>query len=208
AFFGLRILITDEGDATAVELLALNPSTPVTIERASVAPVAEPAVAAPPEATPPPPAVPTVTQIDRIRAALASEIAGGGLTVGTKGNFIVVEISNQLLFTPGQAELKPEFQPIAADIATALDAEPGPIWIVGHTDNVKPKKSSQFKSNFDLSVARAKAVQSMVANELKDPSRVAVDGKGEDEPIADNATADGRAKNRRVDVMIPKEETL
>ncbi|RWF92980.1 MAG: type VI secretion system protein TssL, partial [Mesorhizobium sp.] len=82
------------------------------------------------------------------------------------------------------------------------------IWIVGHTDNVKPKKSSQFKSNFDLSVARAKAVQSMVANELKDPSRVAVDGKGEDEPIADNATADGRAKNRRVDVMIPKEETL
>lgn len=216
AFFGLRILITDEGDATAGELLALNPSTPVTIERASVAPVAEPAVAAPPEATPPPPAVPTVTQIDvptiaqidRIRAALANEIAGGGLTVGTKGNFIVVEISNQLLFAPGQAELKPEFQPIAADIATALNAEPGPIWIVGHTDNVKPKKSSQFKSNFDLSVARAKAVQAMVANELKDPSRVAVDGKGEDEPIADNATADGRAKNRRVDVMIPKEETL
>ncbi|RUW49895.1 type VI secretion system protein TssL [Mesorhizobium sp. M1A.F.Ca.ET.072.01.1.1] len=207
AFFGLRILITDEGDATAGELLALNPSTPVTIERASVAPVAEPAVAAPPEVTPPP-AVPTITQIDRIRAALASEIAGGGLTVGTKGNFIVVEISNQLLFAPGQAELKPEFQPIAADIATALDAEPGPIWIVGHTDNVKPKKSSQFKSNFDLSVARAKAVQAMVANELKDPSRVAVDGKGEDEPIADNATADGRAKNRRVDVMIPKEETL
>nr|WIE91139.1 type VI secretion system protein TssL, long form [Mesorhizobium sp. WSM4875] len=208
AFFGLRILITDEGDATAGELLALNPSTPVTIERASVVPLPEPAESAPPEAAPPPPSVPTVTQIDRIRAALASEIAGGGLTVGAKGNFIVVEISNQLLFTPGQAELKPEFQPIAADIATALDAEPGPIWIIGHTDNVKPKKSSQFKSNFDLSVARAKAVQSMVAKELKDPSRVAVDGKGEDEPIADNATADGRAKNRRVDVMIPKEETL
>ncbi|WP_348629661.1 type VI secretion system protein TssL, long form [Mesorhizobium sp. WSM3860] len=212
AFFGLRILITDEGDATAGELLALNPSSPVTIDRASVAPLAEPAEAARPEATPPeaspPPAVPTITQIDRIRAALANEIAGGGLTVGTKGNFVVVEISNQVLFAPGQAELKPEFQPIAADIATALNAEPGPIWIVGHTDNVKPKKSSQFKSNFDLSVARAKAVQAMVANELKDPSRVAVDGKGEDEPIADNATADGRAKNRRVDVMIPKEETL
>ncbi|TIV94289.1 MAG: type VI secretion system protein TssL, partial [Mesorhizobium sp.] len=124
------------------------------------------------------PAVPTTTQIDRISAALAREIAGGGLTVGTKGNFIVVEVNNQLLFAPGQAELKPEFQPVAADIATALDTEPGPIRIVGHTDNVKPKKSSQFKSNFDLSVARAKAVQAMMAAQLKDPSRMTVDGKG------------------------------
>ncbi|MDX8479741.1 type VI secretion system protein TssL, long form [Mesorhizobium sp. VK24D] len=205
AFFGLRVLITDEGDVTAGELLALNPSTPVTIERASVAPLAEPTEAAPP---PPVAVVPTITQIDRISAALAKEIAGGALTVGTKGNFIVVEVNNQVLFAPGQAELKPEFQPIAAEIAAALDAEPGPIRIVGHTDNVKPKKSSQFKSNFDLSVARAKAVQTMMAKALKDPSRMTADGKGEDEPIADNATVEGRAKNRRVDVMIPKEETL
>ncbi|TPI41468.1 type VI secretion system protein TssL [Mesorhizobium sp. B3-1-6] len=203
AFFGLRVLITDEGDATAGELLALNPSTPVTIERASVAAPTEPA-----QASPPPPVVPDATQIDRIRAALAKEIAGGGLSVGEKGEFIVVEINNQLLFAPGQAELKPQFQPIAAAIATALDAEPGPIKIVGHTDNVKPKKSSTFKSNFDLSVARAKAVQALVATQLKDPSRLSADGKGEDEPIADNGTADGRAKNRRVAMMIPKQETL
>jgi type VI secretion system protein ImpK len=203
AFFGLRILITDEGDATAGALLALNPSTPVTIERASVAAPAEPV-----QAKPPPPAPPQTTQIDRIRAALAREIAAGGLNVGTKGDFIVVEISNQLLFASGQAELKAQFQPIAADIATALDAEPGPVKIVGHTDNVKPKKSSAFKSNFDLSVARAKAVQAMIAMQLKDPSRLSVDGKGEDEPIADNGTAEGRARNRRVDVMIPKQETL
>lgn len=203
AFFGLRTMITDEGDATAGELLALNPSTPVTIERASVAAPTEPA-----QASPPPPAVPDTTQIDRIRAALAKEIAGGEVSVGEKGEFIVVEINNQLLFASGQAELKAQFKPVAADIATALDAEPGPINIIGHTDNVKPKKSSQFKSNFDLSVARAKAVQAMVAKLLKDPSRLTADGKGEDEPIADNGTADGRAKNRRVDVMIPKQETL
>jgi type VI secretion system protein ImpK len=73
---------------------------------------------------------------------------------------------------------------------------------------VKPRKSSAFKSNFDLSVARAKAVQALMAKLLKDPSRISVDGKGEDEPIADNGTADGRAKNRRVDVMISKQETL
>ncbi|MDG4892163.1 type VI secretion system protein TssL, long form [Mesorhizobium sp. WSM4976] len=203
AFFGLRVLITDEGDATAAELLALNPSTPVTIERASVAAPTEPA-----QASPPPPAVPDTAQIDRIRLALAKEIAGGEVNVGEKGAFIVVEINNQLLFASGQAELKPQFQSIAADIATALDAEPGPIRIVGHTDNMKPKKSSLFKSNFDLSVARAKAVQATIATQMKDPSRLNADGKGEDEPIADNGTADGRAKNRRVDVMIPKRESL
>jgi len=203
AFFGLRVLITDEGDATAGELLALNPSTQVTIERASVAAPTEPA-----QVNPPPPTVPDTAQIDRIRAALAKEIAGGGLSVGTKGEFIVVEISNQLSFASGQAEAKAQFQPVAADIATALDAEPGPISIVGHTDNVKPKKSSTFKSNFDLSVARAKAVQALLAKQLKDPSRLSADGKGEDEPIADNQTADGRAMNRRVDIMIPKQGTL
>jgi len=203
AFFGLRVMITDEGDATAGELLALNPSAPVTIERASVAAPAEPV-----QASPPPPMVPDTTQIDRIRAALAKEIAGGGLSVGEKGEFIVVEINNQLLFASGQAEVKAQFKPVAADIAAALDAEPGPINIIGHTDNVKPKKSSAFKSNFDLSVARAKAVQALVAKQLKDPSRLSADGKGEDEPIADNGTADGRARNRRVDVMIPKQQTL
>ena len=199
AFFALRVFITNEGDAAAGELLALNPSTPVAIERASVAPLAEPAKVTPPAAT---------AQIDRIRSALAKEVEGGGLTIGTKGDFIVVEINNLLLFQSGRAEAKPEFQPIAADIAAALEPEPGPIRIVGHTDNVKPRKSSPFKSNFDLSVARAKAVETMMASKFKDPSRLSVDGKGEDEPIADNATPEGRAKNRRVDVMIPREETL
>ncbi|RJT40580.1 type VI secretion system protein TssL [Mesorhizobium waimense] len=199
AFFALRVTITDEGDALAGELLALNPSTPITIERASVAPLAKPVKAAPPAAS---------TQLDRIRAALAKEVEGGGLSVGTKGNFIVVEINNLVLFQPGKAEVKPEFKAIAADIAAALNPEPGPIRIVGHTDNVKPRKSSAFKSNFDLSVARAKAVETIIAPQFKDASRIMVDGKGEDEPIADNATPEGRARNRRVDVMIPREETL
>ncbi|RUW21331.1 type VI secretion system protein TssL [Mesorhizobium sp. M4B.F.Ca.ET.215.01.1.1] len=203
AFFVLRVLITDEGDATAGELLALNPSTPVTIERAGVAPLAEPAKVAPPPPTPV-----ALTQINRIRAALAKDLVRGGLAVGTQGSFIVVEINNVLMFEPGKAELKPEFQSLAADIAGALDAEPGPIRIVGHTDNAKPRKSSTFKSNFDLSVARAKAVEALMAPGFKDPSRITADGKGEDEPIADNATPQGRATNRRVDVMIPKEETL
>ncbi|MFC3321614.1 type VI secretion system protein TssL, long form [Mesorhizobium cantuariense] len=198
AFFALRVFITNEGDAVAGELLALNPSTPIAIERASAEPLAEPVKIT----------TPAAKQIDRIRSALAKEVAGGGLSIGTKGDFIVVEINNLLLFQSGKADVKAEFQPIAADIAAALEPEPGPIRIIGHTDNVKPRKSSAFKSNFDLSVARAKAVETMMAPQFSDPSRITIDGKGEDEPIADNATPEGRAKNRRVDVMIPKEETL
>lgn len=201
AFFALRVFITNEGDAVAGQLLALNPSTPVTIERASVAPLAGPMKVAPPVAA-------TAGQIDRIRAALAKDIARGGLIVGTQGRFIVVEINNLLVFQSGRAEIEPGFGPIAADIAAALEPEPGPIRIVGHTDNIKPRKSSAFKSNFDLSVARAKAVEAMMAPRFSQPSRITVEGKGEDEPIADNATPEGRAQNRRVDVMIPKEETL
>ncbi|WP_202363633.1 type VI secretion system protein TssL, long form [Mesorhizobium sp. L-2-11] len=201
AFFALRVFITNEGDALAGRLLALDPSTPIAIERASVVPSAAPAKVAPPVA-------PARSQIDRIHAALAKTIARGGLSVGTQGRFIIVEINNVLLFPSGRAEIKPEFAPIAADIAAALEPEPGPIMIVGHTDNVKPRKSSPFKSNFDLSIARAKAVAAMMAPRFSKPSRITVDGKGEDEPIADNATPEGRAQNRRVDLMIPKEETL
>ncbi|TIP68937.1 MAG: type VI secretion system protein TssL, partial [Mesorhizobium sp.] len=69
--------------------------------------------------------------IDRIHAALAKTIARGGLSVGTQGRFIIVEINNVLLFPSGRAEIKPEFAPIAADIAAALEPEPGPIMVVG-----------------------------------------------------------------------------
>jgi type VI secretion system protein ImpK len=200
AFFTLRVLITNDGEAVAGELLALNPATPVTIERTGFVP--------PTEEVKPVAAPAAIAQIDRIRAALGKEIEAGGVSVGSKGDFIVVEISNSLLFQSGRADVKADFEPVAIRIAAALDAERGPVRIVGHTDNVKPKKTSAFKSNFDLSVARAQSVEKMIAAHFSDPSRTKVEGKGEDEPIADNATPEGRAKNRRVDVMIPREETL
>ncbi|MHA6643561.1 type VI secretion system protein TssL, long form [Mesorhizobium sp. A623] len=201
-FFVLRTLVTDQGDGLAGELLALNPSSPITIERA----VKVPAVEEVPVQAAVAPIAPTA-QIERIRERLAKDIEGGGLTVTGKGDFIAIEISNNLLFGSGKAEVKPEFEALGALIAAALDPERGPIRIVGHTDDIKPRRTSAFKSNYDLSVARAKAVEKAISPRIADPSRISVEGKGEDEPIADNATADGRAKNRRVDVMIQREGT-
>jgi type VI secretion system protein ImpK len=139
---------------------------------------------------------------------LADEIKAGGMAVEPSGDQIVVRVNNLILFASGKADVKDEFGPAAQRIAAALDKEPGPIHVIGHTDNVKPKLSSAFKSNHDLSVARAKSVEAALAPSLSDPSRLMIDGKGDLEPIGDNKTAEGRAQNRRVEIMIPKEETL
>ena len=198
SFFWMRATITDEADAVAGKLLALAPTTPVVIERATPAPVAqdpEPVALAP-------------AQIERIRAALAEDIQSGGIGVDAKGEFIVIEIDNRLLFDPGKADTKPEFANVAKRIAAALAAERGPVRVVGHTDNAKPGRSSPYKSNYDLSVARAQAVGTLLVPGIGDASRLVAEGKGEDEPIADNSTPEGRATNRRVDVMLRREETL
>lgn len=193
-FFLARTIVTLESDALSDKLLALNPSGPVAIERATsfVPLVHNPA---------------STAQIDRIRAALAGDLEAGNVAVEMRGDFVVVEINNRLLFEPGKAETRPEFSPIAANIASALEPERGPLQIIGHTDNIKPRKSSAFASNYDLSIARAKAVERALSPALSDPGRISVDGKGEDEPIADNATPEGRAANRRVDIMIPRENS-
>jgi len=210
AFFWMRGDVTTQGDALAASLLALTPSTPVSIERSDFAAPVEQAApseaAAPVEDAKPAAAPPTMAQIYRIRAALTQDIGAGALTVASKGEFIVVKLNNELLFEPGKAETKPEFTPVAARIAAAFAGEPGPIRVVGHTDNVKPRQSSAYKSNYDLSVARAEAVAKALVQGIGDTSRISVEGKGEDVPIADNATADGRAANRRVDVMIRRED--
>lgn len=194
-FFMLRLIISGDGDALADRLVALNPTEPITIERASFVPFKGPDVT-------------QTTQLERIRAKLKDDIAAGGLAVEAVGKNIVIQVSNLLLFAPGKADVVPAFEPIAEHIAAALDAEPGPINVVGHTDNVKLKPSNAFKSNYDLSVARAKAVAKLIEGKISDPSRFSVEGKGEDEPIADNKTQEGRAKNRRVELSIIKEEEL
>jgi type VI secretion system protein ImpK len=195
-FFLLRFLLGNDADSLADRLAALHPSGAIAITRPEF------------KIYEPPVAEKVSTQLERIRAALADEIKAGGMAVEPVGDQIVIRVSNLVLFASGKADTKPEFDPAGAKIAAALDKEPGPIHVIGHTDNVKPKVSSAFKSNFDLSVARAKSVEAVLGKSLTDPTRIKVEGKGDLEPIADNKTADGKAQNRRVEIMIPKEETL
>jgi len=211
AFFQLRSLVTDEAEAVAAELTALGRFDPVRVEHVaftSFVKEPEPEPAAAPEPPPPPPPPPRDVQMDRLNAALAPEIAAGALVIGRKGEFIVIEINNARMFGSGSARLKPEFQALATPLAKALSAERGPVRIVGHTDSDKPGRRSKFKSNYDLSVARAEAVKQAVAPGVSEPERITADGKGEDEPVADNATPEGRAQNRRVELLITREAEL
>ncbi|MGE0500245.1 MAG: type IVB secretion system protein IcmH/DotU [Rhizobiaceae bacterium] len=206
-FFELRSVVTDDGEAVAAELLALSRFDPVRIEHAAfMSPIVEEAEPEPVAAPPPPP--PADPQLERLRIALANEIAGGAVEVAVKGDVIVIEIGNARMFEPGRARLKPEFQALAGPLGKAVGAERGPIRIVGHTDSEKPGRRSAFKSNYDLSVARAEAVKQALAAAIPEKDGVVAEGRGEDEPIADNATSEGRAMNRRVELLITREAEL
>jgi type VI secretion system protein ImpK len=195
-FFMLRFMISSDGDALAQTLVHLHPNTNITIERTAFKPFTAQLFD------------PNTSQLQRIKDGLKDDIAAGQLAVEPVGDDITIRVNNLVLFDSGKADVKPEFAPVAQHIAETLNKEPGPINVIGHTDNVKPRPGGAFKSNYDLSVARAQSVDDILAKALKDPSRVVVSGKGEDEPVASNDTAEGRAQNRRVEIMIQKEETL
>jgi chemotaxis protein MotB len=127
--------------------------------------------------------------------------------VEREGDFIVLRFDNVLLFDTGKAEIKAgsildlsllgEKLKEYIDQNYVLDCE-------GHTDNV-PIKTAQFPSNWELSAARAIAVAKFYVEEMDfDPQKVSARGFGEYNPIADNATAEGRSMNRRVEIKLSK----
>ena len=194
-FLLLRFLLADDGAALADELLALHPQRQITIDRPEFTPFTGQDFG-------------DTTQLARIRAALADDIAKGGVDVESIGENIVIRLNNLVLFDSGSADTKAEFTPVAARVASALDAEPGSIFVIGHTDSDKLSGTGRFKNNQELSLARATSVKDALAAAISDPQRFQVEGRGLTEPIGDNATNEGKAKNRRVDLMIPREETL
>lgn len=116
---------------------------------------------------------------------------------------LLITIRDSILFSRGSAEVAPEYEGIAADIAELLKFDPPrQIVVTGHTDNI-PIHNAQFVSNWELSVKRAvNFLTSIVNNEGIDPLLFSAKGYGEFHPIASNDTAEGRSKNRRVEVLI------
>ncbi len=117
---------------------------------------------------------------------------------------VVINLPNSLLFDSGSARLKPESEEVLAKIAEKIKEIPAKILIEGHTDNVPIVSSSIYKSNWELSAARAASVLHFMLEKGLSPDRFTIAGYGEYRPVDSNETPEGRVKNRRVEIVIVK----
>jgi chemotaxis protein MotB len=115
-------------------------------------------------------------------------------------------LPDDMLFATGEAELRPDAQPVLADIARLLRGLDGtnPVHVEGNTDNV-PISTERFRNNWELSAARAVTVLTFIEASGFDSTRLSATGYGEERPVASNATAAGRALNRRVEIIVVRQ---
>jgi chemotaxis protein MotB len=132
------------------------------------------------------------------------------LSVEIKNGKVYVSMSDKLLFQSGSSAVEEKGRDALKLLAGVLDKNSDiDILIEGHTDNV-PIKTAVYKDNWDLSVARATSIVRILTNDYKIvPTRLTASGKGEFFPKADNDTAEGRARNRRTEIILsPKLDEL
>ncbi len=123
-------------------------------------------------------------------------------TVIERRGLVVRVLTDKLLFDSGQATLQPAGQPLLEEVAQLLNVDKShPITVEGHTDN-QPIATAQFPSNWELSTARATTVVRFLIAHGVGASRLGAVGYADLHPIASDATAAGRARNRRVDIVL------
>ncbi|MFQ3573099.1 MAG: OmpA family protein [Thermodesulfovibrionales bacterium] len=127
------------------------------------------------------------------------ELPGISLKKDSRGT--VITLSDAVAFPSGSADLTDEIKPFLENVSKILKSNTNRVTIEGHTDNV-PIMTARFRSNFELSTARASSVLKYLIDTGLMPDRFAVAGYGEFRPIADNTTPEGRAKNRRVEIIV------
>jgi len=154
---------------------------------------------------PPPPPPPPEAQLNRVKGFLEPEMAAGIVEAFQDQQTITVRLTGSGMFGSGSDVLAEEFHSPLEKVANALDDTAGPIIIVGHSDNI-PIRSSRFPSNQALSLARAESVMRKLADRINDPDRLSAEGVADKDPIADNGTREGRAKNRRIEIVLVRED--
>jgi chemotaxis protein MotB len=141
---------------------------------------------------------------------MRADLESKDVTISNLQGKLTVNILDRVMFDSGEAILKPAGESVMRKVAALLAAHPQlKIHVIGHTDNVpiRPEARNRFASNWELSIARAlAAVHFLTEKAGVDPRRVGAIGYGEYRPIADNATVEGRARNRRIAITILPDE--
>ena len=129
---------------------------------------------------------------------------GKGLTVEQRNGKVYVSMENKLLFNSGSWAVNAEGKQAVQQLASVLAQNPDiAVLIEGHTDNVPYNGSGQLKDNWDLSTKRATAIVHLLQeNSGIDPQNLTAAGRGEFAPVATNETVEGKAKNRRIEVIL------
>lgn len=136
--------------------------------------------------------------LDRQAADLRGSLSNSQISVTNMGSYLVVNMPQDVLFATNSASLRPDLtRDIQAVASNLLKYPNSTIEVVGHTDS-----TGTAAFNLDLSKRRAGSVASILVDSGVPSSRVATIGRGEDSPVATNLTAEGRAQNRRVEIII------
>ena len=143
------------------------------------------------------------SKYEAIRAELSDQIEQGLAEVERDGDSVIIRLGQQDSFASGSANLQQGFEETLIDVGNAVNNTGGLVRVEGHPDNIPVAFSERFRSNWDLSSARSAAVANfLLDNSQLQPGRVTITGLADSEPIADNATREGRARNRRIEVIV------
>jgi len=143
---------------------------------------------------------------EEIKEFMVEEIEQNMVSVETDLARVVIRIHENGSFSSGSAEFNPEFLPIMDKITAVVNGSVGTVTVAGHTDNI-PIKAGLYRSNWELSAARAVTVaQTMLNDGSVDDSRLVIEGHADTVPLADNDTAENRALNRRVEIILTQGE--
>lgn len=142
----------------------------------------------------------------QLAEALREEIEQGMIQIETQGKSIVIRIREKGSFPSGTARFDPAFTPVVAKLRESLQDVDGKIAVAGHTDNI-PIKTAIYRSNWDLSSARAvSVVHALLDDSPLDAERFVVEGHGDAHPLVPNDSPANRAQNRRVEITIRQDE--
>ena len=165
---------------------------------------------------PPPPPSPPVQRppadltksMGTLQQGLGAEIQSGKIQLKMTPRGLIVSLREAAFFASGDDTVNPASYPILVKICAVIAEVPNPIRLEGHTDSV-PIHNSRFRSNWELSTARAIATEEMLRTRFQvDPRRMAVAGYAENAPSDTNDTEEGRAHNRRVDLVVLSAEAI